>query len=96
VARATEEVKAQIESLRPYIVSNFLASARLRGDPPRATVTIDSTFDRHGREIARGVSEDRRAPAGELAACLRQLQGVALSISPPGANVGVRVPVAFP
>ncbi len=96
MARATEEVKAQMETLRPYILSHCLPSGTLRGGQASARLTISSTFDSQGREIARGVSEDRRAPAGELAGCVRQLQGLALSISPQGANVGVNVAVAFP
>jgi hypothetical protein len=59
-------------------------------------LTFNVTFDARGREIARGIMQDRRAPAKELAACLRKLPPTRLQISPPGRNVGVRVAVAFP
>ena len=95
-ARVAEEVKAQLETLRPYIASRCPPSAVLKGGQASATLTVNSTFDAQGREIARGISEDRRSPAAELARCLRQLEGIALSVSPPGSNVGISVAVAFP
>jgi hypothetical protein len=95
-SRATDEVNAQLETLRPYIASHCLPSAGVEGGKASATVTVSSTFDARGREIARGIGEDRRSPAAELASCMRSLEGIALSISPPGSNVGISVPVTFP
>jgi hypothetical protein len=94
VARVAEEARAKIEEQRDYIASscgNGGADGR-----PAAKLTFNITFDAQGREIARGISEDRRAPAGEFGRCLRKLQGITLAVAPPGSNVGVSIPVAFP
>jgi hypothetical protein len=92
VTRASEQTKAKIEALRSYID----ASCWPGPGAAKVKVTFNVTFDAAGREIARGISEDRRAPAREFGRCLRKLQGTGLAISPPGANVAVAVPVSFP
>ena len=93
-ARATEEVKAKIEELRGYIVDScWTGSAAQRAS---AKLTFNLTFDAQGHEIARGISEHRRAPARALGSCLRKLQGTTLAIAPTGVNVAVSVPVTFP
>jgi hypothetical protein len=96
VARVTESTRREIEKLRPYIVSRCWPEAGLAGGRQSARVILKITFDARGREIARGVSEDRSAPAGEFGSCLLKLEGTSLSIDPPGANVGVSLPVTFP
>lgn len=93
VSRARVEAQTKLESLRSYIDE----SCWTRGSGAAGVkVTFNVTFDAAGREIARGISEDRRAPAGEFGRCLRRLRGAALTIAPPGANVGVSIPVSFP
>jgi hypothetical protein len=96
VARVVEDAKARLEDLRPYIVSRCWPSGGLAGGRTSARLTFDITFDAEGREIARGVSEDRRAPAGEFGRCLRSLEGTALSIRAPGSNVGVSLSINYP
>ena len=92
----TEATKHEIEKLRPYIVSRCWPAGGLAGGQTSAKLTFQITFDEKGREIARGISEDRSAPAGEFGSCLAKLEGMTLSIEPPGTNVGVSVPVTFP
>jgi hypothetical protein len=96
VALATSNARTQLETLRPEILSHCAeASGPERGRGP-AKVTFHVTFDANGREIARGISEDRTAPTGTLARCLRTLPIGSLSIPPPGTRVAVRVAMAFP
>jgi hypothetical protein len=95
VARATEQARDQIESLRAQIVSRCWPAGGLPGGRSSATLSFNVAFDAQGREIARGISEQRRAPAGEFARCLRKMEAP-LSISPPGTNVGVSFAVTFP
>jgi hypothetical protein len=61
-------------------------------------VTFSLTFDARGREIARGVSADRRTPPDRvLAGCLRRLPRVgSITIPPPGSTVGVKVAMTLP
>jgi hypothetical protein len=59
-----------------------------------AKVTLNVTFDASGREIARGVSTDRRTPA-EFTACLRTIP-TPVDVAPPGSTVAVAVPLSYP
>ena len=93
-SRVADEARARMEDLRNYMdASCWIGRAAER---KTARVTFNLTFDAQGREIARGISEDRRAPAPELGRCLRRLQGTTLAIAPTGANVGVSLPMTFP
>ncbi len=57
-------MKAKLETLRGYIAEScWIGSAAQRAS---AKLTSNPTFDAQGREIARGISEDGRAPAREL------------------------------
>jgi hypothetical protein len=94
--RVKTEATEQLELLRPEIVAQCWPRGGLPKGRTTASVTFNITFDAQGREIARGITEDRRAPAGEFARCLRQLPATALAIAPPGSNVGVSIPVSYP
>jgi hypothetical protein len=96
VARATEEAKANIETLRQQIVSQCWPAGGLKGGRTSAKLVFDVTFDAQGHEIARGLRMDRRAPAGEFARCLSSMPGTSLSISPPGTTVRTGFEVTFP
>jgi hypothetical protein len=94
--RVKTEATEQLELLRPEIVAQCWPRGGLPKGRTTASVTFNITFDAQGREIARGIAEDRRAPAGEFARCLRQLPASALAIAPPGSNIGVSIPVSYP
>jgi hypothetical protein len=96
MAKVTRETQVQLESVQPELLKRCWPDDGLPGGRSGTTLTFSVTYDANGREIARGISEDRRAPAGALAACLRRMPAGALHIPAPGANVGVRVPLAFP
>lgn len=96
VKKATEEATAQLEAYRSSIVSECWPSGGLPGGAKSAKVTLHVTFDAQGREIARGISEDRRAPSGAFGTCLRKLSGTTLSLPPPGRTVAVSIPVSYP
>ena len=92
LARATTDATAQIETYRPTFVSRCTPPGGL-GEG--AQVTFHVTFDAQGREIARGISENRRHRAGAFAKCMREISGIDLAIAPPGTNVAVSVPMTF-
>lgn len=95
LARATEELARTLETARPGLAERCVPPER-RASGRSARVTFNVTFDATGREIARGISDDRRAPAPEVARCLRRLPLGALRVPAPGANVGVRVAMTLP
>jgi len=94
--RLRVEVSASLEERRRADLARCWPKGGLPMGQARATLTYDVTFDPAGREIARGVSDDRRAPAGELGRCLSRSPGAPLSIPPQGTSVSLRVQVAYP
>jgi hypothetical protein len=96
VKKVTAEATAQLETYRPSIVKECWPADGLPRGAKSAKVTIHVTFDAQGREIARGISEERRAPTGAFGKCLRALPGTNLSVSPPGTNVAVSMAMTYP
>lgn len=96
VARVSEEARAVLEAARSEFTGRCIPGGRLPGGQAGATFTFNVTFDASGREIARGIGEDRRYRAPEVARCLRALPIGSLRVSPPGASVGVRVAMNLP
>jgi hypothetical protein len=96
VAATTAEARQRLEDLRPYITSHCWPSGGLKNGRTKADLRIDLTFDKDGHEIARGIQENRRSPAGEFTACLRKLEGTRLAVAAPGRSVGVVVPFSVP
>jgi hypothetical protein len=94
VAEASARLK--LDELRGDMLSRCWPSGGLEGGRTSARLTFSLAFDADGREIARGISEDRAAPAGAFARCLRALPVGSLAIPPPGARVGVKVAMVFP
>ena len=96
VGQAAAEARVQLESVRPALLSRCWPAEGLGQGRDKARLTFHLTFDAAGREVARGISEDRTAPAGAFARCLRTLPIGTLAIPAPGARVGVRVAMSFP
>ncbi|WP_437630484.1 hypothetical protein [Sorangium sp. So ce854] len=66
-----------------------------RPEPRTVKYVFNITFDARGRQIARGLIEDRETARPEVTACLvGALPPV--EIAPPGANVRVDVPFSLP
>ncbi len=95
VARVAEEAGQALEAARPELTARCVPPGRPPGQAA-ARFTLNVTFDASGREIARGLSEDRGARSPEVAGCLRRLPLGALRVSAPGANVGVRLALSLP
>jgi hypothetical protein len=87
---------AAFEEQRADLTARCWPAGGLRGGRSRAELRLNLTFDASGREIARGIMENRRAPSGELTSCLRKLRGTGLRVPPPGTIVAVTLPVTFP
>lgn len=96
VARVAEEASLALERAREDLRARCVPAGRPAGSGLPARFTFNITFDASGREIARGISEDRRARDPEVAGCLRRLPFGTLRVTAPGANVGVRVAMSLP
>lgn len=66
-----------------------------RPEPAIAKFRLNMMFDAQGREVGRGLHEDRSAIRTDVANCIRN-QAMTLQISPPGVPVSVTVPLDFP
>jgi hypothetical protein len=88
-------VATQLEEQRARVLSACAKEGLPRGRRS-ATLTYNLTFDPEGREVGRGMVQDRRAPAGKLGKCLGRLPAKPTSIAPPGTYVSFQVPVTYP
>ncbi|WP_437644127.1 hypothetical protein [Sorangium sp. So ce362] len=95
-----EEVARQaaraLDAHRPALVERCYRPAIAAHPAPRGVKYVfDLTFDAQGRQIARGILEDRETSRPEITACLvTALPPVA--VAPPGASVRVDVPFSLP
>lgn len=95
MARVAAEAGQSLDAVRAELVARCVPPDRA-GELGGARFTFNVTFDASGREIARGIGEDRRFRAPEVASCLRRLPLGTLRVSAPGANVGVRLALKLP
>ncbi|WP_438022797.1 hypothetical protein [Sorangium sp. So ce233] len=85
-----------LDAHRPALVERCYKPAIAAQPEPRAVKYVfNITFDAQGRQIARGLIEDRETARPEVTACLvGALPPV--EIAPPGVNVRVDVPFSLP
>ncbi len=83
------------EKVKTFVPKCWDPALKLEPNPAIAKYTFDVTFDAEGREIARGISDDRSAERRDVAICLRELPP-SMQIPPPGALVRVELPLTFP
>ncbi len=89
VADTEREVAARLEGM----IATF--QTRCPWSRP-AQLTVQVAFDAEGREVGRSFSTDKDAPPEQwIVECLRSLDGVALTVRPPGAPITVSVPLAM-
>jgi hypothetical protein len=86
----------EAEKKAAFIPRCWEPALKQKPEPARARFTLDMTFDGQGKEIARGISEDRSAPRVDVANCLRQIPMALQVTPPPGISVRVNLPLEFP
>ncbi len=95
-AKAAKETLMQLESIKGDLLQKCWPAGGLPKGRTSARVTFSVAYDAAGREVLRGVSDDRRAPAGELTRCLsRQPLGM-LRVTPTGTAVSLNVAMNLP
>lgn len=92
-ARAAADATVALEARRDRFVA---ACGGVDAGAVSQELTFSLAFDSQGREVGRGISDDRRAPANPVPECLRKLRDTPLKIEPPGEPVSVVVPFRFP
>lgn len=94
--KAALETRTQLEAAKRDLVDRCWPAKGLPGGRTHTRVTFSVAYDAYGREVGRGISEDRRSPTGDLRKCLARLPMGTLRVSPPGSSVGVKVALNLP
>jgi hypothetical protein len=91
------EMLAHVEETRDLVVERCVPRDGFPGGQRSGTLTYNVSFDEHGREIARGLVDDRRNPTGgAFGRCLQANRGEPFRISPPGRPISLRITVTYP
>jgi hypothetical protein len=93
VAQATKALEKQ----RPtFLKTCWEPSLKASPEPSKAKYIFNVTFDgATGKELSRGISEQRDMSRPDVGQCLRALP-LSLEVEPPGMNVNVDVPLILP
>lgn len=95
-ATIDSDVAQAIEKLKQRTVKEcWLPLKGQPGLPAKVKFVYSGSFDPTGKEVARGISEDREANAPKVSACLRSFS-MELTIPAPGQYVNVNVPFEVP
>jgi hypothetical protein len=81
-----------LERSRPAMLA-----ACVRDGTPKMVIEFALAFNRDGKEVARGISDDHNVPASTAVAdCIRDRFPIALSIPPPGLSLSFNLPLSLP
>ncbi len=95
-AKATADATKALEALRPQILKTcWVPAMKANAQPAAAKYVFSLSFDPSGKELARGINEDRSASRPDVAQCMRQMP-IGLVIAPPGVAVSVDAPLNLP
>ncbi len=96
VTSATAAAQKALEAHRADIVEKCVTpSIAKKPDPPRVKYSFNVTFDPQGKQIARGMEEDRAMFRADVGVCLASALPP-LQIPPPGVAVKVDVDWILP
>ncbi|MFO0589014.1 MAG: hypothetical protein U0441_15800 [Polyangiaceae bacterium] len=92
LAAATKD----LERYRADVVKKCVEPAiKKQPNPPIVKLTFNVSFDAQGKQVMRGVMEDRETWHEGVSMCAQDTIP-ALAVPPPGANVGVDLPWTLP
>jgi hypothetical protein len=90
------EVAKGLDSYRKELLDRcWKPAVAKQPDPPTLELGFNFTFDADGRQMGRGVREDRKTARPEIRECIDDVVKQ-LTISPPGTSVAVEVPFTLP
>jgi hypothetical protein len=95
-SKAAKETLMQLESIKGELVQRCWPAGGLPKGRTSARVTFSVAYDAAGREVMRGVSDDRRAPSGELTRCLQRQPLGTLRVTPTGTALSLNVAMNLP
>ena len=90
--QASEALAYQRSALRDRC---YRPAALVAGVGLRAGWTLNVTFDAQGKQLARGMEEQRGTSTPALSECIGD-QMQPLMVPPPGATIMVEIPLSFP
>jgi hypothetical protein len=89
---ASENAQQALEKYRPAIVAACAPALQ-----QKMVIGFSLAFNAEGKEVARGVSDDRAAPGSTAVAdCIRDRFPMGLSIPPPGVPLSFNLPLTLP
>ncbi len=90
------DAKKALDAQRATLVKAcFEPSLAKKKDPPKMKLGLNFTFDAQGKQITRGISEDRETARADVLACLSE-KLEPITVPPPGANTYVEIPWELP
>lgn len=91
-----KQVVQALEAHRPALVARcWKPSFAVQPEPPTIKYVLVFTFDAQGRQLARGLAEDRATARPDVTSCLTTSLP-SLRIPAPGAGVQLDVPFSLP
>ena len=96
VDEVRKQVAAAMAAKKPTIVERCWKPALAKqAEPKQGSWTFNFSFDASGKQLMRGVVEDRQRLRHDVTACIGDVLGI-LTIPPPGGPVFVEVPFELP
>jgi hypothetical protein len=91
-----KQVEAALAKHKKTLTESCLApSLATRPEPKTVKLVFNYTFDTNGKQISRGVSEDRETSRADVTACVTD-KLPEISVSPQGESVHVEAPLELP
>jgi hypothetical protein len=92
-AAVIKEVEAQLNKEKKTLTDTCLAPSLLKkAEPKNVKYTFNFTFDGTGRQLARGVMEERATSRPDVTECVNRLLPE-VRVTAPGQNVYVEIPL---
>jgi len=90
------QAEAALAKLKKDLTDQCLKpSLAKQPEPKTIKFTFDYTFDKDGKQVGRGVSEDRATSRPDVTSCITEKLPT-LSVAPPGQTTRVDVPFTLP
>jgi len=97
VKKAVADIAAaiQAEKVKTFVPKCWTPLVAKQPQPATSRLVISTSFNAEGKEVIRGVSEERGKSRADVAGCVRDLP-IGLTIPAPGVIVNAEIPVEFP
>lgn len=91
-----KEAVAALEKQKKTLLDTCLKpSLAKQPEPKNVKFTLDYSFDAEGKQLARGIQEDRATSRSDVTQCVGA-KLLPLSVTPPGQTVRLEIPLELP